>query len=285
MSAPRRTGRRVTAVPLSGAGRRLLEALCGEGAYGALDPETGEIAVAAQRKGVSVRVARAPLAVGEELAAADLAVWEAGVRSGRRRLAASDAGRSALARLAAHSCEAGFLAQHKSVGERVVEPGGRAVAVDLDESPLAWLARRKLVDPVAFEAGERLRRDVTVAQTLPRVTADWGGVAARGGGAAREHITEVALAARQRVDKALSAVGPEFSGLLLDVCGFLKGLETIEAERGWPRRSGKVVLALALARLARHYGLCAEARGPARGKGLRHWGAADYRPDLEGPRA
>jgi hypothetical protein len=43
-----------------------------------------------------------------------------------------------------------------------------------------------------------------------------------------------------------------------------------------------VVLSLALGALARHYGIAAEARGPARAKGLRHWGVEDYRPTIGG---
>lgn len=154
------------------------------------------------------------------------------------------------------------------------------VAVDLEESPLGWLARRRgkdgraLIGPVQLLAGERLRADFTRAQMTPRLTADWSGVSRGSGrrGAPGLNVSEAVLAAKQRLDRALKAVEPEFSGLLLDVCCFLKGLEQVERERGWPARTAKVVLGLGLDRLARHYGLVVQVEGPARGM-VRSWSA------------
>ena len=173
-----------------------------------------------------------------------------------------------------------FLAQHRPLefGE-LHEPGEqiRTVLRDVAESPLAWLARRTgrngrpLVDAVALRAGERLRADLTAAAMLPRVTADWSGLAAGPRGDTPAAAADASLAARQRVRRALAAVGPDLAGLLVDVCGFLKGLEQVEKERAWPARSAKVVLGIALARLADHYGVSREIRGPATSRGIRTW--------------
>lgn len=154
------------------------------------------------------------------------------------------------------------------------------------ESPLGQLARLKtrggapFLTSREFQAGERLRSDYTRGQIMPRMGANWVASVSSGrrtGGIV--DLTDAALAARQRVDAAVSAVGPELAGVLVDVCCFLKGMELVESERGWPVRSAKVMLKTALGALARHYNPPAR-RGTDRP--TLHWGADGYRPSLSG---
>ena len=175
-------------------------------------------------------------------------------------------------------------ARHLSLESRQIltEDGIASVLVNDSESPLAWLARRKgrdgrsLIAPHQFMAGEKLRADFTRGNMAPRVTANWGaptGGRLRGSGLSPGEMTDAMLASRQKVGHALDACGPEFAGLLMDVCCFLRGLEDVERERSWPARSAKVVLQLGLDRLARHYGFAGEAKGgPAN---VRTWLAED----------
>ncbi len=159
------------------------------------------------------------------------------------------------------------------------------VLVDAAESPLAWLRRRRgadgrpLIDDAAFAAGERLRADIARAGLLPRMTVDWTRPPSGGGSLGPAAVADAALDARARVEAASHAVGKDLAGLLIDVCGFLKGLEAVEQERRWPARSAKVVLSIALARLAEHYGYATVARGPASSR-LRRWRTPDARPAL-----
>jgi hypothetical protein len=264
---------------------RLLRALAEPGASAkATDiPRPGLLAVSAKRKGISLVAAHFAAAAGAHLVAQDLARWsEAG---GRAMLEITETGRSNIRRSAAPALEQ-FQAQHRDIEATLLEPHG-PVRRNEAESPLAWLARRKdragrpMLDPASFAAGERFRNDFTLAGLQPRITSDWSTpVSGAALGERGMHISDLMVAARQRLDAALDALGPELGSLILDVCGFLKGLEIVEAEHGWPARSAKVVLGIALARLAGHYGLATEARGPARARRLLHWGSEDYRPKI-----
>ncbi len=159
------------------------------------------------------------------------------------------------------------------------------------ESPLAWLHQRRnrdgqpLISQAQFDAGERLRLDFELAQLMPRVTASWGAAVPAGRRRGPEvglELSERALAARMRVEAALQAVGPELANVLLDVCCFLKGLEQAELAYRWPRRSGKVLLHVGLAQLARHYGLAPDTGKQAIARaGIASWAVADYRPSFD----
>lgn len=171
----------------------------------------------------------------------------------------------------------------------------RQPALNPAESPIAWLRRRKdrdgepMISQPQFDAGERLRADFWVARMTPRVTANWSAEAPmerrrRSGPTTSSEMLDNVADARQRVGRALAAVGPELAGVLIDVCCHLKGLESAEWAAGWSQRSGKVVLQLALTRLARHYGFGESASySPARVAQVRHWGSDDYRSLFEAP--
>lgn len=178
-----------------------------------------------------------------------------------------------------------------AVADVIVDGAKQPVLVDLRESPLLWLHRRPgrdgrpQISDSQFAAGERFRADLTRAAMLPRTTMNWEAVAApeERGGQPRDPSTasDVAVAARQRVRHACDRLGPELSGLAMDVCGFLKGLDAVERERGWPARSAKVVLRVALDQLAEHYGIVPPPGAKVRGHSA--WRAPDARSGIAPP--
>jgi hypothetical protein len=155
------------------------------------------------------------------------------------------------------------LLAERALPDPVDQPGQRArprrsVTVNLLESPLGWLWSRGLISQRQFDAGERLRGDWTIAGLGPRVTMRWD--AALGTG--RRHGLEGALdptlagiAAKRRFEGAVAAAGKGLDDILWRVVCSGEGLETAEGALGWPKRSGKLVLTLALDRVADFYGL------------------------------
>jgi hypothetical protein len=175
----------------------------------------------------------------------------------------------------------------------IADPEGRIAMVERNEAECAldWLRGRKdhagesLIGDELFAAAERLRTDYTQAQMEQRVTASWdrpieSGARGRLGSNPHLPLNDRALAAKERLFAALSHVGPELSGILLEICCMASGLENAERLLGLPRRSGKAVLQLALTRLARHYGLLPEQLPKLPGKKLCHWAMPGYRPPI-----
>lgn len=131
------------------------------------------------------------------------------------------------------------------------------VQVNLQESPLAWLKSRGLVTRRQYEAGEQLRADWERAGMGARVTMRWDTALAPSGGtrgaAEPGGATIASITARTRLHAALAAAGPGLKDILWRVVCACEGLAAAEAALGWPARAGKLVLCLALDRVADYY--------------------------------
>lgn len=131
---------------------------------------------------------------------------------------------------------------------------GRTVTVNLAESPLSWLHARGHIDRRLFDAGERLRMDYETAQLSPSITMRWDALRVDGrAGAAGLTQGERQLAAKVRFDQAMAEAGPGLSDILWRVVCAGDALPDAERLLSWPARSGKLVLKLALERVARFY--------------------------------
>ena len=129
----------------------------------------------------------------------------------------------------------------------------RTVTVNTAESPLSWLHSRGHLDDRQLDAGERLRADYERAQLAPSVTMRWNPV--RVGGGASDGLTpsERQLAAKARFDGAMAEAGSGLKDILWRVVCACEGLPDAEKRLQWPARSGKLVLKLALDRVADFY--------------------------------
>jgi hypothetical protein len=141
-------------------------------------------------------------------------------------------------------------------GARKAKIAHRSVTVNLAESPLGWLKARGLVSERQFEAGERLRADWERAQMERSTTMRWDapptGRVARSAPEALDP-THAQIAAKQRLEAAVEAVGAGLSDVLWRIVCAGEGMRDAERALGWPARAGRLVLGLALDRLADFY--------------------------------
>ena len=142
------------------------------------------------------------------------------------------------------------MAVHEIV-ECVVPGRGRA-RVNVAESPLTWLHARGLLTARQAAAGEVLRASYEAAALGARVTMNWDAVRVDCAGAPVEPGAKQ-TSAKRRFDEAIAAAGPGLADILWRVVCAGEGMADAERALSWPARSGRVVLALALDRLAAHY--------------------------------
>jgi len=251
-----------SAIPVSSRRlRHLIQLLSQSNAFIYLCFSESEAGIFDRRRGVSTLVARVGKGEVATLLHKEIIVEYA--RSGRGVRFTRVARIKPRGRTAAERRQAKFLeAERFFQGPKDVTP--KSVTVNLGESPLGWLSRRRNAAGEAFltaeevAAGERLRMDFERAQLSPGVTQDWRrfltpGGAGTGLSAQERAVGGSAEAARQRVMDALADLGPGLSDAALRICCFLEGLEVVEAQMSWSARSGKIVLKIALQRLADHY--------------------------------
>lgn len=168
-----------------------------------------------------------------------------------------------------------FAAQHQDLTSATIFfEGERVMAVrNRKSSNLSQLERMRSIDGQSYFAedliiaAERLAQDFEKAQLQPRISSRWEPRLEVSSASMRNHaadISDFAANAHQRFTKAVSAIGPELSGVVIDAICFEKGLELIERERQWPARSAKLMLRTGLEILARHYQPPARTKAPIR---------------------
>jgi len=158
----------------------------------------------------------------------------------------------------------GRLLRERAIADDVARMGGepaarrpaRSVTVNVTESPLGWLFARGHVTQRQFDAGERLRSDWERGQLAPRVTMAWDcAPMARGrsGAPPKTDLNGAQIDARRRFEHAIERSGPGLADILWRIVCAGEGMREAEGALGWPARAGKVVLTLALDRIADYY--------------------------------
>ncbi|WP_260482177.1 DUF6456 domain-containing protein [Sphingomicrobium flavum] len=133
---------------------------------------------------------------------------------------------------------------------------GRSVTVNRLESPLGWLLSRGHLTVRQFDAGERLRSDWEKSQLSARVTMAWDAAPVargRGGSGGVADLSDMAIDAKRRFMEACDMAGPGLKDILWRIVCAGEGMREAETALGWPVRAGKLVLTLALNRVADYY--------------------------------
>jgi hypothetical protein len=176
----------------------------------------------------------------------------------------SEPGRMRVRREGAEPSER-FAAQHAPIVERgIMDADGaprsvrgfdvaislRRLAAMRDVGGKAWLSAE-------LAAAASLRGDWEAGQAGLLRGSDWRappkGSTPRGGNGA-DAAMAARCDARRRSEEKLAMLAPPLRRVVERVCLYDDGVEALERAEGWPARSGKLALKLALAQLAAHGG-------------------------------
>jgi hypothetical protein len=169
-----------------------------------------------------------------------------------------DMGRTDSARLLSERSTGAAGVPPSRADDRCNPTPARSVIVNMAESPLGWLFARGHVSQAQFDAGERLRMDWERAQLAPRVTMAWDRAPVakgRSGASLGADLNGAQIDAKARFHAAIDSAGPGLSDILWRIVCAGEGMRAAETALGWPARAGKIVLILALDRVAAFYGI------------------------------
>lgn len=157
-----------------------------------------------------------------------------------------------------------------------------------DHAPLLKLYNRqrnmahKYLSETHLQAGQKLFDLFVKANLRPNVTMNWENLQSvkqsHHTGGKDMGFSETTYIARRELYESLSHVGQEFSAILVEICLFGNGLEATEKAMNWPARSAKLLLTMALDRLAEYYQLTPNI---AVGNKYLAWLAADMNTDTK----
>lgn len=239
--------------PADGETVRILHRLAEPGACLALAPGMENGVVVRETGAATERMAIVNRGIAEAMALKD---WIACSRQGRvARYRITDTGRDALLNMTPES-DTDTARNRPGSAPSATRPASATA-----EAPLVLLSRRRNPDgsrflsPEQVAAGERLREDYELARLASSTARDWDRIVADapaqppGFGEAPARFDS----ADDRVSAALRSLGPGLGDVTLRCCCLLEGMEATERRMGWSARSGKIVLRIALQRLADHY--------------------------------
>lgn len=204
----------------------------------------------------------------------------------------SDEGRSALRQLLMSAAAKNGDRRGSTKGSHGQRPRARQFMAERQPKAtvVQQLAARRdsrgqpLLSETQVNVALRFANDFLLAKLQPNVTMRWSAEPSaqprrRGAPGAGLELAEVTSAAQERVRDALRHLGGALADIVVDVCAFERGLENIEASRQWPSRSARIILAIALDRLAEHYGMTLNAASAVQKP--RQWGDENFRPSIE----